>query len=81
MEWANTHPIEGTEIFWGCVNGVEGSISGRKKQIKERHEISQGVGVGKENSFHTLGSRGFNKHRRPTKSVGYFDQGRRLLSA
>ena len=25
--------------------------------------------------------RGFNKHRRPTKSVGYFDQRRRLLSA
>ena len=26
-------------------------------------------------------ARGFNKHRRPTKSVGFFDQRRRLLSA
>ena len=28
-----------------------------------------------------VAGRGFNKHRRPTKSVGYFDQRRRLLSA
>ena len=26
-------------------------------------------------------NRGFNKHQRPTKSVGYFNQRRQLLSA